>query len=805
MEDLLQDLRYSFRSLLKHPGFAAIAVLTLMLGIGANTAIFTVVNAVLLNPLPYDESDRLVFLSERSPQMEGLAISLPNFVDWREQSTSFEHIGVYRRADSYTLVLNDLPEQVTGATLSADLLSALRVKPRLGRIFSPEEDKLGAEPVVLLSYGLWQRGFAADTNVVGQKLTMSGKPYTVVGVMGDDFAFPAEAELWVPIGPQFNNVGWQERGNHPGVYGVGRLRSGVTIDQARAEMNSIAENLEHQYPESNTGVRVNVSPLLDTFVRDIRPLLWALLGTVGFVLLIACANVANLLLGRSAARQKEIAIRGALGASRPRLIRQLLTESVLLSLAGAALGVLVAHFGVKALVAVNPTGIPRSTEIRLDVRVLGVTLLVAVLTGIIFGLVPALRASKLSMGETLKEGGQSSTAGLRQRLRRGLVISEVALAIVPLIGAGLMIRSFARLSAVDPGFTINNLLSLQVNLPRAQYTQASQRVNFYRQLVDRLAALPDVRAAGVATGLPLGKNGNQVSFGIVGQPDAAPGQSPLAEVTYVSNDYFRAMNIPVLQGRTFTDHDNKDAPPVVIIDDSFAKQYWPDEDPLGKQVKFERDGAPRTVIGVVGRVRMEGLDVDSGRVQAYFSYLVSPWGYTMSVVARTSGNPASLGDAVRHEVLALDKDRPIFNVKTVERVRNESVATRRLNTLLFGVFAGIALLLASIGIYGVMSYSVAQRTREIGIRIALGADRRDVLKLVMGQGIVLAVIGVALGLSAALGLTRWMQTLLFGVSVVDLMTFVSIPVIIIGVAMLACFVPARRALKVDPIDALRYE
>jgi putative ABC transport system permease protein len=804
MDGLIQDIRYGIRSLLKNPGLSAVAVLALMLGIGANTAIFTVVNGVLLNPLPYDHSDRLVFVSERSPQMEELAVSLPNFVDWREQNMSFEHIGVYRRADSYTIVLHDLPEQVTGATVSADLLSALRVTPLLGRIFSANEDKLGGEPVVLLGYGLWQRGFGGDPDIVGQKLTMSGKLYTVIGVMGADYAFPAEAELWVPIGPQFNNVGWQERGNHPGVYGIARLRSGVTIEQAQEEMNVIAERLEHQYPDSNTGIRVNVRPLLDTFVRDIRPLLWALLGAVGFVLLIACANVANLLLSRAAVRQKEIAIRGALGASRLRLVRQILTESVLLSLIGAVLGVVVARFGVKAIVAVNPNGIPRSGEIGLDLRVLGFTLIVAVLTGIVFGLAPALQASRWTMGEALKEGGQAST-GLKQRLRRGLVISEVALSLVLLIGAGLMIRSFAVLSAVNPGFGVDNLLSLQINLPRAQYTQAPQRVNFYRQLLDRLAVLPDLQAAAAATGLPLGKNGNQMSFGVAGQPDAPPGQAPLAEVAYVSNDYFRTMNIPFLQGRIFTDHDDKDAPPVVIIDDSFAKLYWPDEDAVGKQVKFERDSAPRTVIGVVGRVRMEGLEVDSGRVQAYFSYLVNPWGYTMTIVARTPVNPTNVADEVRKEVLALDKDRPIFNVKTVEQLRDESIASRRLNTLLFGVFAAIALLLASVGIYGVMSYSVAQRTREIGIRIALGAGRGDVFKLVIGQGIVLALIGVSIGLLAALALTRLMQSLLFGVSTIDPITFLLVSLILVCVALLACFVPARRALKVDPIKALRYE
>jgi predicted permease len=804
MFGLLEDLRYGIRSWLATPGITAVALLALTLGIGANTAIFTVVDAVLLNSLPYEQSDRLVLVSERSPQVERLAVSLPNFIDWQTQSTSFEHIGIYRR-DTYTLTLRDLPEQISGATVSADLLSALRVKPLLGRIFSPDEDRIGSEAVVLLSHGLWQRGLGADPDIVGRKLLLSGKPYTVIGVMDTDYAFPDEAELWVPIGPQFNNIGWQERRNHPGLYAVARLRPGVTLEQARVELTAVAARLEQQYPASNTGIRVNIEPMLDAVVRDIRPLLWSLFGVVGFVLLLACANVANLSLGRVAARQKEIAIRGSLGASRLRILRQLLVESTLLSLAGAALGIVVARFGVDALLAANPVAIPRAGEIGLDLRVVVFTSIVAVLTGVVFGLAPALQASRLTVGSTVNESSHGSKAGVKGRLRRGLVVAEVALSIVPLIGAGLMIRSLALLTDVTPGFEPENLLSLQINLPRTQYAQAPQRVNFYRQLLERLAAVPGVQSSAVATGLPLGNNGNsRMAFHVTGQPEPRPGQAPLADLTYVSNDYFQAMNIPRLQGRTFTDHDDRDAPPVVIVDEFFAKRYWPGEDAVGKQVTFVDDPSPRTVIGVVGRVKMDRLEDDSSRGQAYFSYLVSPWGFTMSIVARAA-DPVGVSESVRREVLALDKDRPIYNVRTMERVREQSIAARWLNTLVFGAFAAIALLLASVGVYSVMSYSVSQRTREIGIRIALGADRGSVFSLLVRQGIAPALIGVAIGLAAALAMTRGMQSLLFGVSAFDAMTFLLVPVLLVSVALLACVVPARKALNIEPREALRYE
>ncbi len=803
MEGLLRDLRYGVRTLFKNPGFSAVGVLALTLGIGANTAIFTVVNAVLLRPMPYEDSGRLVFISERSPQLEGMSISYPNFLDWREQNGCFENLGVYRR-DSFTLALRDGPEQIVGAMVSADLFSALRVNPVLGQLFSSDDDKPGGEAVVVLSYGLWQRGFGGDPDIVGRKLTMSGKPYTVTGVMGVDYAFPSRADLWVPVGPQYSNPGWRNRGNHPGLFGIARLKAGATLQQARAEMNTIAERLEQQYPQTNAGCRLTINPMLDTFVRDIKPALFWLFGAVGFVLLIACANVANLLLGRAAVRQKEIAVRGALGASRVRLVRQLLTESVLLALAGGALGLLFAAFGVKALIAINPDAIPRSREISLDLRVLGFTLAAAVLTGVVFGLAPALQASKPGLSDALKEGGRGSTGVVSQGLRRVLVVFEVAISLILLIGAGLMIRSFYRLYQVDPGFNVNNLLSVRITLPRAKYPEPPQRLAFFRELIQRAASLPGVEAAGGATGLPLGNNGNQTSFWIVGQPEPAPGQSPLAEVVYVSNDYFRTMNIPLVQGRTFTDQDTKDAPAVMIIDALFAKRHWPGQDAVGKQVKFGGDGPPATVVGVVGRVRMEGLEDDSGRVQAYFPYLVTNWD-TMSIVARTAGNPVSVANAVREEVLAIDQDQPIYNVKTVEQLRDEAVAPRRLNMLLFGVFAGVALLLAAVGVYGVMAYSVAQRTHEIGIRIALGASGGDVLKLVMRQGIVLALIGVSIGLLGAFVLTRWMRSLLFGVSAADPMTFVSLSLTLVSVAMIACFVPARRALKVDPVVALRCE
>ena len=812
MTTILQDLRYGIRLLLKKPGFTVVAVLALTLGIGANTAIFSVVNAVLLRPLPYDESERLVFLSERSQVLEGMSISYPNFLDWRQQNSAFESIGVYRR-QSYNLTGSGEPERMVAGQVSADLFAVLRVSAAQGRVFDNDEDKPGANPVVVLSHALWQRRFGGDPNMIGQALTLDGRTFTVIGIMPADFLFPSGAEMWTPVGQLAKDPGWESRGNHPGLYGVARLKPGVTVEQSRDDMEIVAASLEKQYPDSNTGNRVSITPALENVVRGIRPALLVLLSAVGFVLLIACANVANLLLARATTRQKEMAIRTALGASRTRIVRQLLTESVLLSLAGGALGLLLAHSGVKLIIAISPNSIPRSREVGLDLRVLAFTITVSLLTGLIFGLVPALQASKPDLNETLKEAGRGSTAS-RHILRGGLVVSEVALTMVLLIGAGLMIRSFYRLQRVDPGFIADNLLTFNVSLPQKKYAEAQQRINFYQQLLQKLRAMPGVESVGMATGLPLGNNGWQSGFWIEGRPDPPQGQQPLTEVAFVDPGYFETMRMTLLAGRGFTEQDVKPpAPPdpqhpafspptVTIIDEEFARRYWSDEDPVGQQIRFW--GGKVTIVGIVRRVKMEGLSTDSNRVQSYYPYLQNPGG-GMSVVLRTAGDPISLANAARQQVLDIDQDQPIYSVQTMGKIWSDSIAPDRLYLMLLGAFAGVALTLAAVGIYGVMAYSVTQRTHEIGIRMALGARRNDVLGMVIRQGMKLAAAGLGVGLGGAWLATRAMTSLLFGVSATDPVTFVVISVVLAGVALGACFVPARRATRVDPMIALRYE
>ena len=803
MTTLIQDLRYGIRMLFKQPGFTIVAVLALTLGIGADSAIFSVVNAVLLRPLPYPDSERLVVLRERSPQIEGMSVAYPNFIDWRDQNNAFENIGVFRR-QSYNLTGSGEPERLIGWQLSADVFPALKVTPARGRLFTYDEDKPGANPVVVLSHGLWQRRFGGDPNILEQTMTLDGRSFSVIGVMPPGFQFPRPgAELWAPVGQVSKDPGWENRGNHPGLTGIARLKPGVTVDQAREDMEIVAANLEKQYPDSNTGNRVTITPALENVIRGIRPALLVLLGAVGFVLLIACANVANLLLARATARQKEIAIRTALGASRWRIVRQLLTESILLSLVGGALGLLLARLGVKLLVAISPNSIPRSEEINLDSRVLAFTIGVSVLTGIIFGVVPALHASKPDLNETLKDAGRGST-GRRHLLRSGLVVSEVALTLVLLIGAGLMIRSFYRLQQVDPGFIHERLLTFNVSLPQKKYPENQQKISFYEQLADRLRGLPGVQAVGLSSGLPLGNNGWQTSFRVEGQPEPEPGKTPLTEAVVASPEYFQAMGLTVVRGRNFTEQDLKDGPHVTLIDEEFERRYWPGEEAVGKRIKTGRDDPPITVVGIVRRVKMDGLNEDSNRVQSYFPFRQMPFS-GMTVVIKTSNDPIGLVSAVREQVLAIDPDQPVYNINTMEQLRSDSIAPDRLNLMLLACFAAVALILATVGIYGVMAYSVTQRTHEIGIRMALGARQSDVLGMVIRQGMKLAIGGLAIGLVGAWLATRAMTSLLFGVSATDPLTFAVISVVLIGVALGACFVPARRATKVDPMIALRYE
>lgn len=821
MNTLFQDLRYGARMLLKNPGITFVVILALALGIGANTAIFSVVDAVLLRPLPYPESDRLVFLNETSKAMDEISISYPNFTDWRNQNQSFEKIGVYNRG-SYNLTGVGDAERIITAQMSADLFAALRVNPALGRLFTNDEDKPGGPPVVILSYPLWQRRFAGQTSILNQPISLNGKSYTVIGIMPESYQFPSRAEMWVPVGQLSGESNWQQRGNHPGLYGVARLKPGVTFAQAKAEMDTIAANLEKQYQDSNAGNGIGVHPMLDAFVGEFRGKLWFLFGAVAAVLLIACANIANLLLARSQSRQKEMAIRSAMGAGRWRIARQLLTESVLLALIGGTLGMLVAQWGIKLILYVSPNALPRSREIGLDWRVLAFTLGLSFVTGILFGLVPALQAGVVDVHETLKETGRGTSG--KHWLRSSLVVVEVATTLVLLICAGLMIRSFYRLHKVNPGFSYDHLTSFTVALPEKKYPANEPVEQFYNRLLENLRGLSGVEATAAASGLPLGNNGWQTSFVVDGRPRPPRDQTPLMEACLVTTDYFKAMNIPVKSGRVFDSHDDrswivgkdlskldedeKAVAPLnsIVIDEEFARRYWPNEEAVGKRIAMGSEKNPRylTVLGVVGRVKMEGLSQDSNRVQGYFPFAQVP-SNGMTVIVKGAGDPSQLIAAVRQQVKAIDPDQPIYSVRTMDDIRAESVAPERLNLTLLSIFAGIALVLAVVGIYGVMSYTVTQRTHEIGIRMAIGAQPRDVFRMVIGQGMMLALIGVGCGLIGAFGLTRLMASMLFGVEPTDPMTFAAIAVLLTGVALVACYVPGRRATKVDPVVSLRYE
>lgn len=816
MGNLWHDLRYGARMLFKNKGFAAVAIIALALGIGANTAIFSVVNAVLLRPLPFKDSEQLVALRQTTTQRKGDLdfASYPNFADWRTQSKAFEQLAAFRNTNR-TLTGVDQPTRLISAVVSANLFQLLGVAPSLGRAFLPEEDQPGRSSyAAILSHGLWQRRFGSDPNILGRNLVLSGKNYTVVGVMPGGFQFPVQAEpveLWVPIAvdaetPDGSTPNTAQRGT--GIYQIiGRLKSNVTLEQAQAEMDLIARNLEAQYPDTNTHQGVKIIPQLELLVGKIRTALLVLFGAVGFVLLISCANVANLLLARATTRHKEMAIRAALGASRWRVVRQLLTESVLLGLAGGALGLLLALWGTDLLVALSPKGLLRLNEIGLDGRVLAFTIFVSLLTGVIFGLAPALHASKLDLTESLKEGGRSGTTGARgNRVRSLLIVTEVALALMLLVGAGLLGRSFLRLQRASPGFNAEHVLALNLNLPLARYDEPQQAA-FYRQLLARVETLLGIDAAGVVSPLPLSGDQIEVTFETDGRP-TAKGERPSAEFRTASPNYFRAMSIPLLKGRDFTARDDMKSPGVVIVNETLARQIFPGEDPIGKRIKpgmsVGNDPAlMREIVGVVGDVKHQSLSSEAG-AEVYVPHAQIPFG-GMTLVARTGIDPQSLAATMRNEVNKLDKDIPVYNIRTLDDYLAASVAQPRFNTLLLGIFAGVALFLTMIGLYGVISYSVTERTHEIGIRVALGAQTSDVLKLVVKQGMWLALIGVGVGLAAALALTRLLASLLYDVSATDPVTFIGVSLLLIAVALLACLVPARRAMKVDPMTALRYE
>jgi putative ABC transport system permease protein len=799
METILHDLRYGGRLLIRKPAFTAIAVVTLALGIGANTAIFSVVNSVLLRPLPYPEPQRLVTM--RSNQ------SVPDLEDIKSRCQSFEYFGgsVMQPQD---YIGDGEPLQVQASLINADLFKALGARAAIGRTISDEEDRFGADPVVVLANGFWQRTFGGDANIIGRTIQLSGKAYTVIGVMPADFIMPTEEpDLWGSV-RVVNPIAAQFRGVHF-LRTYIRLRPGVSLSQALGEMEGIDQWLAQQYPEENRGRRTVLLSLHDRIVANTRSALLILLGAVGLVLLIACANFANLLLTRAAGRRQEIVIRAALGAGRWRLIRQMLTESTLLAVLGGAGGLLLAKWGVDLLTALKPATLPRLSSIGIDGWVLAFTLGVSLLTGIIFGLVPALSASKLDVNEALKEGGRASTGGIaRHRVRSLLVVSEIALALVLLIGAGLLIKSIWKLRTIDPGFNPENLLTMRIELPEARYKEIPKQIQFRERALEAVNALPGTQAAMISE-LPMTEN-LMHNFVIDGRPPLAPGEEPELETRTVAGDYFRTMGIPVLQGRDFTPQDRADASPVGLVNQSFVHEYFSDENPIGARIAWARANPRRwmTIIGVVGDVRHYGLNLPE-EPAFYSSYQQQDqaWKRWTYLAVRADGNAGALASQVKNQIWSVDKLLPVTKLRPMTEVMSASVAAQaqRFNMTMMGIFSAVALVLAAIGLYGVISFSVTQRTHEIGIRMALGAKSGDVLRSVLWEGSKLAGIGVAIGLGAAFALTRVMSSLLFGVSATDPLIFASISIVLAGVALGATFIPARRATRVDPMIALRYE
>jgi putative ABC transport system permease protein len=801
MQTLWQDLRYGARMLLKNSGFTLIAVLTLALGIGANVAIFSVVNAVLIQPLPFGEPDRLVWAWGNIRNGSNRAsVSPPDYLDYRAQNTTFEQFAAMRSVPGYAnLTGGGEPERLESRLVTGNFFQAVGVNAALGRTFLPENEKPGSEQVVVLSHGLWQRRFGGEPAIIGATLTLNGKKYEVLGVMPPDFKLPQNAELWAPMNFE---PGWMKQRDAHFLHVVGRLKPGVTLAQAQADVDAVASRLEAQYPASNTGWNLRMVPLRDQLVGNIEPTLRILFGAVGFVLLIACMNVANLSLARAATRQKEIAVRIALGAGRLRIARQMLTESVLLALIGGALGVILAAWGVDSIVRFSGDNIPATAQVGVDRVALGFTLGVSLLTGLLFGLAPALTATRPRLGETLKDGGKGAgQSALRNRTRSMLVVFETAVAVILLIGAGLLVRSYIRLQQVDPGFDSANVLTTRITLANSKYNSPEKAAAFWGQLKERLASLPGVEAVGMITELPLSGQPNDASFAVEGRPPVPPGQEFNADFRRVNQDYLRSMRIPLLRGRGFTEQEVRQNAKVVVISERLASAVFPNEEPLGKRLLLGPDRqSPFEIVGVVGDIRHRTLD--AAPYATMYLPILDTW---MNLTIRASGDPMSLAAAIRRETRAIDPDQPVATIRAMGQVLRESVAAPRYRTWLLGLFAVVALILAGVGIYGVISYTTAHRTQEIGVRIALGAQSKDVLRLVVGQGIKLALAGALLGLGGALALTRLIRAFLFNVSANDPLTFAVVTILLMLVALAACWIPARRATKVDPMIALRYE
>ena len=807
MDTLLQDVRYAFRRLAKNPGFAAVVALTLGLGIGANSAIFSVVNGVIFRSLPYPEPERLVRLFQ-VPEQGGLATFTPmNFLDVQAGTRAFSASAAFTNA-GFTLTGDGEPERLEGVTASASFFDVLAVRPERGRVFLPDENQPGKTRVAVISHGLWTRRFGGDASIIDRTIILNGEPHTVIGVMPEGFSYPARRDIWTPLeyDTQFTQ---QSRGAwYLGV--IARLRPGATEEQAASEVAAVGSRLEQEFPETNLHVKMTAVSLHSYMTGDIRPKLLIILAAVGFVLLIACANVANLLLARAAARESEIAVRSALGAGRGRIIRQLLTESVVLALAGGALGLALAFVGTRYLISLQPAGIPRLEGVTVDGTVVAFTALVAILTGVIFGLIPATQATRGDLVSSLKEGGKSALGGRRAgRLREGLVIAEIALAVVLLAGAGLLMRSFIRLQAVDPGFRAEDVLTFRLALPGATYPTPPQRAAFYEQALERVRSIPGVRTAGAIHVLPLSGGSFIFTFEVSGRPPARPGEEPAMQTRVVTPDFFETMGIRLMRGRGFAGTDDWNSPQVVLINEAAVRKFFPSEDPIGRRITLGWGRGPNVppnggeVVGIVGNVKHFGLD-QVEEPEIYIPHGQQPVG-GMTFVVRTAVPPVTIAEAVRREVRALDPSLPVVSVQPLADVVARSISQPRFYMLLLAIFASVALALASIGIFGVVSYAVAQRTREMGIRIALGASRERVLRMVLGNAMRLAIIGVVVGLAATFALSRALATLLFDLSPTDPLTFAVVGMGLTAVALLASWLPAARATRVDPVVALRAE